>query len=606
MRLLVLASMTMATALAASPVAIAVAVRQEHTQSATEYFIRASEVGAVLNSDLMAGGGTDDTTVLQAALDRAAGGRAVHLIVDGVALVHGLNVYGNSTIECINGGGLYLKDGSSRAIIRNVHRSREEVIDQHIAVRGCFLNGNRAKQPGPHLDKEPSDNNKEADGTYIAGLQFFGVNYLTIEDVTLWNIRAYGANIANGTRIDIRNVTVDHGAPPDVGVEYLNTDGLHFSGPLQYITIDGAKLRTGDDGIAFTADDGYTDDLKASNELGPYTGQGPILDVTVSNVQFMDTLFGFRFLSKTHRIDRVVISNVTGTLKGLRLAIFSSFMGPGSGDIGSIEINNANVDRSGDAKLVSQFIDAFKQHHNEIAQSVYDEENSGIPTFFNVNCNIENLTVKNFRTKVSDERAIIRIGPSANVQQMMVELSLLDPSLRAVPLELDRGGRIEQLSFSLDWKSKLPDLGRNPIVSLGGSIGVLRWIQTPPRFVNATLMSRNSIVVKFSQEVKAQNYATGVRIKSSGNAIGILRAFRDNSHLDSVHYQVDRAINLKSTISWSYEAADGLIQNLSGDNLLSVSTKPVIEAVASDRTSSVPASATRRQNLSEMKSATGS
>ena len=43
-----------------------------------------------------------------------------HLIIDGAALVSGLNVYGNTIIEleCINGGGLYLKDGSSRSVIR--------------------------------------------------------------------------------------------------------------------------------------------------------------------------------------------------------------------------------------------------------------------------------------------------------------------------------------------------------------------------------------------------------------------------------------------------------------------------------------------------------
>lgn len=73
-------------------------------------------------------GGTDDTAGLQRVLDAAVNGTPVHLIVDGVASVSGLNVYGTRTIECIGGGGHYLRDRSSRAIIRNVHRSKQFIV----------------------------------------------------------------------------------------------------------------------------------------------------------------------------------------------------------------------------------------------------------------------------------------------------------------------------------------------------------------------------------------------------------------------------------------------------------------------------------------------
>ena len=53
----------------------------------------ASRAGARLDSNLSSGGGTDDTKALQTILNRAADGRAVHLIVDGPALVSGLDVY---------------------------------------------------------------------------------------------------------------------------------------------------------------------------------------------------------------------------------------------------------------------------------------------------------------------------------------------------------------------------------------------------------------------------------------------------------------------------------------------------------------------------------
>jgi len=206
-------------------------------------------------------GGTDDTAALQTVLDRGSTGKPVHLVVDGVALVSGLNVYGNTTIECVDGGGLYLKDNSKRAIIRNVHRSRGPVTDQHITVRGCFLNGNRDRQAG---SPEQPTSNQEADGTFISGLQFFGVDDLTVEKMTLWNVRALGVWIANAQHIDVRDVQVDSGSPSDTEnlsvaeqvnliEKYTNTDGIHFNGPIRYLTVDGLKLRTGDDGLAFNA-----------------------------------------------------------------------------------------------------------------------------------------------------------------------------------------------------------------------------------------------------------------------------------------------------------------------------------------------------------------
>jgi len=536
--------------------------------------VRASEAGAALDADLMQGGGTDDTAALQAVLDRASTGRPVHLIVDGVARVGGLNVYGKTTVECISGGGLYLKDGASRAIIRNVHRSRDAIVDDHITIRGCFLHGNRAHQPGAHPEREPSGNNQEADGTFITALQFLGVNYLTIENVTMWNARSFGALIGNGRWIDIRDVTVHHGGPADVDREYLQTDGLHFKGPLQYVTIDGLKLRTGDDALAFNADDMLTDDLTVRNEFGPYVRHGPIQDVTVNNVQLMDSLFGFRFLSSKQRIDRVVINNVVGTINGPRLAVISNYLGPSPGNIGSIEFNNVNVDRAPDARFVARFREDMEQE-KERFRAGYDENNGGIATLLNINTHVESLSLRNIRTTATDERPLVRLGPNAKIKQMLIELSVQDPDLRAVPVELDEKARIEQLRFALDWKGEHNDVSKNPIARLGGSIGELRWVNTPPKYVDATLTGRSSIRVRFSQEVKASSYAAGVRIQVNGAAARIVRAVRDASELDAVHYEIDKAVGSKDRVSWAYRAADGVINNMSGEDLLTVEPKPV-------------------------------
>lgn len=436
--------------------------------------VSASAAGAVLDSDLMKGAGTDDTAVLQRVLDRAGGGRPVHLLVDGVALVGGLEIYGNTTLECVRGGGLYLKDGSSRAIVRNAHRSRTQIVDERITVRGCFLNGNRDNQPGARPERTIG-NNQEADGTYISGLQFFGVNDLVIEDVTLWGIRSFSAWIANANRIDVRNVIVDHGGPEDIDLHYANVDGLHFNGPIRYLTIDGLKFRTGDDGIALNADDvPGTDDMTVRNDMGPYVGQGPITDVTVSNVQLMEAVQGFRLLSSKQRIDRVMISNVTGTIKGGWLATLSNFMHPSPGNFGSVTFSNVNVDRVlPDSTLSTEWVRMVRED-----KTLLDEFNDGVAPLININAHIDSLILKSFSSSVVDSRPIIRLGPNAKVRSMTAELSLHDPPLIGVPLEIDAIGYIGRLNLSVDWHGELKNPGKNPIINNGGRIDQLYW--TPP------------------------------------------------------------------------------------------------------------------------------
>ena len=60
----------------------------------------ASQCGAVLDSDVHGGGGTDDTAAIQGILDIAQkDGVGVHLIMDGAALITGIKVYSDTVIE---------------------------------------------------------------------------------------------------------------------------------------------------------------------------------------------------------------------------------------------------------------------------------------------------------------------------------------------------------------------------------------------------------------------------------------------------------------------------------------------------------------------------
>lgn len=106
----------------------------------------ASEYGAKLDSNVYTGGGTDDTVAIQRILDKAPELGAVHLIVDGAALVTGLRVYSNTTIECKNQShGFFLKDDSNCPILINANPNTETIIDKNITLLGGTYNENNTK-----------------------------------------------------------------------------------------------------------------------------------------------------------------------------------------------------------------------------------------------------------------------------------------------------------------------------------------------------------------------------------------------------------------------------------------------------------------------------
>ena len=82
--------------------------------------VLASEI-APLDSDVIHGGGTDDTAALQQVLDLAKDrSQGIHLIMAGAALVRGLKVYSNTTIECRSAAcWFYLADRSDCPVIQN-------------------------------------------------------------------------------------------------------------------------------------------------------------------------------------------------------------------------------------------------------------------------------------------------------------------------------------------------------------------------------------------------------------------------------------------------------------------------------------------------------
>ncbi len=412
--------------------------------------LRASELGAALDTDLMTGGGTDDTAVLQAALDRAAGGSPVQLLLDGPARVSGLDVHGGTTIEGVAGAGLYLADGSDRAVIRNAHRSRDTVVDRHIVLQGLFVNGNRAGQTapgswGPQVDRQ---------GAFKSGIEMFGVEHLTIADVTVWNQRSFGIWIATATHVTIRDVTVDGNFAPYPGTEspavqraYLdgfrsNLDGIHVNGPARHIVMERIRVRSEDDAIALNANDMMADDMTVADEMGPHIGQGPISDVVIRDVVLDDAIQGFRLLSSDQRIDRILIENVSGSIRH-QMVLLSNFHHRAPGDFGAIRFRNISVDPLPSATWTEIYPDWLERNPEGEGDGQVD-----IP-LFPLRARIDRLDLEAVSARLIDERPLIRLGNNAEVGELRAEFRIDDPEHRVQPLKLVPGSRLGRVELSV-------------------------------------------------------------------------------------------------------------------------------------------------------------
>ncbi|MBR4748020.1 MAG: hypothetical protein IK083_00410 [Abditibacteriota bacterium] len=279
---------------------------------------------AVLDSHVEKGGGTDDTAALQSILDKARDGRTpVRLVMDGAALITGLVIWPNTTIECINPScGFFLADGSNRALLRNGDPDfYGERRDKNITISGGTWNHNARGQehhielPGDPYEEHLKRNHFSylvTECKHIFAFEFYGVENVTMRDMTVMNQRTYVMLMANFRFVTIENVNV-------VLRDYMsanNQDGFHFWGPGQFLTLRNLTGTAGDDFIALAPDEA--------------DGKSSITDVMIDGVHLNDSDQGIRLLSRGEGVlDRVLIKNVTGTYRGLGFIINPWFPGPG-------------------------------------------------------------------------------------------------------------------------------------------------------------------------------------------------------------------------------------------------------------------------------------
>jgi hypothetical protein len=283
---------------------------------------------AALDSHVYRGGGTDDTQVLQAVLDRAKTEGGIHLIMDGAALVSHLEVYSNTTIECLNADcGFFQKDNSNCAIVTNANWNITKRTVKNITLKGGTYNQNCAHQAHDvPVTEETRPFNSYGDIRGVVALEFYGVENVLLRDVVIVDFRTYAFMTANFLHMTLERVWLE--LPGRMQAQ--NQDGFHFWGPGQFLTIRDCGGKVGDDIM----------------NIGPDEGDGvsSITDVLVDGLFLDDADQSIRILSRgTGLVDRVTIRNVQGTYRSFGFYIDAWYPGNTAGNFGDIFIENVNL-----------------------------------------------------------------------------------------------------------------------------------------------------------------------------------------------------------------------------------------------------------------------
>lgn len=331
-----------------------------------------------LDSSVYTGGGRDVTEKLQAVLDEALIYGGMYLVMDGAALIHGLKLHSNTTIECFSKDcGFFLAPQSNCSLLENADRDYTIIRNRNITLVGGTYNNNCKEQEHhvPVTDMKLRFGKKGiiddfGDSRMSISLEFYGVENLNIRDITIRNQRAWAMVVANWKHVTMENIHIDL---PD-RMHAQNQDGLHFWGPGQFLTLRNIRGCAGDDFIALAPDEND----KVSS----------ITDVEIDGVFLDDSDQGIRLLSRgTGRLDRVTIKNVTGTYRSFGFYINAWFPDKSYGNFGNILFEN---------------IDLRQTAPN------YDYTP---PMLFRIGGNVECITFKNIRHhNPIDNRTLFELG----------------------------------------------------------------------------------------------------------------------------------------------------------------------------------------------------
>ena len=276
-------------------------------------YIRASEIGCALDCDLQSGhnkftGGTatDDAPRINAAMSGATEDHPITLIIDGSVLISGLFLpanghWGIAGLGC--GTGFFIRKGTNNDGIHNGLPTAAIPSDpgppapprgSNVSLSNFTLNGNRGDGSSGNSTsgiRQGIDNK-----VWYFGINLMNLDHISVEKVVVVNPPAYHIRFSN-----VGNVAVSGCVMNSFGSGW-NTDGLHFDGPANDITIADCDFTMGDDAIALNCPEGYS---------------GSISRVAVTNCTFnsfsLMRLYTMLY-GPNYRIDTVSVSNCQGTL----------------------------------------------------------------------------------------------------------------------------------------------------------------------------------------------------------------------------------------------------------------------------------------------------
>lgn len=331
---------------------------------------------AKLDSNVYTGGGTDDTATLQAVLDEAGEDVAVRLVMDGAALIRGLRVYSNTTIECLSRDcGFYLMDDCSCPLIACGDLRKAEFQVENVTLLGGSYNHNGKHQDMVHAAFDTYEKGDypypgvdyDDHGPYTFDL--YGVRHLRIDGVTIRNFRAYAVCIDRFENVTIENTWL---ALDEPGIP--NQDGFHFFGPGRFLTIRNVGGKCGDDFMNIGSDER---DRVSS-----------ITDVLIDGVFLDHATQAIRLLARYEgSVERVTIRNVSGTYRNFGFYICPWYMDHHSGTVRDVLIEDIN--------LVAEDYD-------------YDYRSRMLFCIAGI---VENLTIRNVRHRaIHDKRTLVEFG----------------------------------------------------------------------------------------------------------------------------------------------------------------------------------------------------
>jgi hypothetical protein len=272
-------------------------------------YIRASEIGCALDCNLSNGRNkysnspaTDDGPRINAAMAGASADNQITLIIDGSALISGvfLPAGGHWSIAGLGcGTGFFVKRGTNNDGIHNGPTIVPYSVSppapargENVSLSNFTLNGNQ----GNGFNGDSTSGIRQGSETaWYCGINLVNLNNIRIQNVVVVNTPAFHFRLSN-----VGNVVATGCVMKSQG---LSTDGLHFDGPANDITISNCHFATGDDSIALNCPEGYSGDIS----------RVAVSDCTFNSLSLM-RLYTFNGGPDKFNIDTVSVRNCSGTL----------------------------------------------------------------------------------------------------------------------------------------------------------------------------------------------------------------------------------------------------------------------------------------------------